>query len=70
MNFKKCGGIESLSRFGSNGANVMVEHKKIASKLKRNNTKIISILCHNHRFARAILPFFKERATFLMGKKN
>ena len=35
-------GVESLSGLGSVGASVMIGHKKVASKLKRNNPKIIS----------------------------
>ena len=57
----KCGGIESLSWFGSDGASIIIGHKKVVPKLKRDNTKIISIHCHNYRLAFAILPFFKKK---------
>ena len=49
--------VESLSGFGSDGASVIIGCKKVASKLKRDNSKIISIHCHNNRIAFAILPF-------------
>ena len=42
---EKCSEIESLSRFGSGESNVIIGHKKFASKLKRDNPKIISIYC-------------------------
>ena len=32
---EKCGGIECLTWFGSDGASVIIEHKKVASKLKK-----------------------------------
>ena len=54
---EKCGGVESLSAFGSDGASVMIGHKEVASKFKRNFSKI-SIHYHNRRLALAILPFF------------
>ena len=63
----KYGAVESLSGFGSDGTSVIIGRKKVASKLKRDNPKIISIHCHNYRLALAILSFFKE-STFL--KKN
>ena len=62
----KRGGVESLSVLGSNGVSVKIGHNEVASDLKRNNPKIISI--YNHRLALAILTFFKESAKFL--KKN
>ena len=31
---EKCGGVESLSWFGSDGISVIIEHKKVTSKLK------------------------------------
>ena len=34
---EKCGVVG----FGSNGASVIIRHKKVASKLKRDNPKII-----------------------------
>ena len=64
---EKCGGFESLCGFESD-ADKMIGHKEVASKLKRNNPKIISIHYHNHRLVLAILSFFKENATFLMKK--
>ena len=54
-----------MSGFESDKARVMIEHKKVASKLKRDSLKIISIQSDNHRFVSAMLPFFKEN-TFLM----
>ena len=65
---EKCGVVG----FGSNGASVIIRHKKVASKLKRDNPKIISIHCHNYRLALAILPFFKENPfpfSFLLRKR-
>ena len=32
---KKCGGVESLSEFGSDGASVTIGHKKLPQKLKK-----------------------------------
>ena len=32
---EKCGGVASLSRFGSDGASVIIGHKKVDSKLKK-----------------------------------
>ena len=58
---EKCGGVASLSGFGSDGASVIIEHKKVASKLKHDNPKMISILCHNYRLALAVIPFFKKK---------
>ena len=66
MKFKNVCEVESFSGFGSDGASVMFGNKGVASKLKRNNPKIISIFCHNHRLALTILTFFKESTTFLM----
>ena len=34
---EKCGGVESLSGFGSDGESIMIGGKEDASKLKRNN---------------------------------
>ena len=65
MKLGKCGRVESLSGFGSDGTSILIGHKKVASKSKWDNPKIISIHCDNHRLVLAILPFFKERA-FLM----
>ena len=45
---EKYGVVESLSRFRSDGASVMIGHKKVASKLNRDNTKIIAIHCQNY----------------------
>ena len=51
---EKCGGVE----FESDGATVINGHKK-ASKLKRDNPKIISIHCHNNRLLTfQCFPFF------------
>ena len=61
---EKCGEIG----FGRDEASIMIQHKKIALKLKWKNLKILSIHCHNYRLALAILPFFKE-STFLRKKK-
>ena len=61
--------VESLSLFESDGTNVVSGHKKVASKLKRVNTKIISIHCDNQRLALAIVFFFKE-SIFLMKNNN
>ena len=47
-----------MSGFGSNGASAIIGHKKVATKLKRDNPKIISICCHDYRLVLAILPFF------------
>ena len=58
---EKCGGVG----FENDKASVIIWHKKVVLKLKRNNAKMISILCHNYRLALAILPFFKE-STFLI----
>ena len=57
-----------VSGFGSDGASVIIGHKKVASKLKKINPKITSICCHYYRLALPILPFLKE-STFLMKKK-
>ena len=57
--------IENLRRFGSDVASVILGHKRVASKLKRDNRKIVAIHCDNHRLDPAILLFFKEN-TFLM----
>ena len=65
----KCGRVKSLSRYGSDGASVINGRKKVASKLKRDNPKIISIHCHNYRLDLAILPFFKE-SKFLVKNYN
>ena len=65
MKFEKCGGVVSLSRFGSDGASLTIGHKKVTSKLKWDNPKIMSIHCHNYRLALALLPFFNQSA-FLM----
>ena len=42
---EKCGGVKSLSRYGSDRESIMTECKEIASKLKRDNPKTISIYC-------------------------
>ena len=39
---EKCGGVESLSGFGSDGTSVTIGHQEVASKLKRNYPKIIT----------------------------
>ena len=57
---EKCGVVESFSGFGCDRSSVIIKHKKIASKLKRDSPKIISIHCDNHRLVSAIFPFFKE----------
>ena len=62
---EKCGGIG----FESDRASVIIGHKKVASKSKRDSIKIISIYCHNCRFEFAILSFFKK-SLFLMKKNN
>ena len=54
-----------VSGFGSDGASVIIGHKKVASKLKKINPKITSICCHYYRLALPILPFLKE-GTFLI----
>ena len=51
----KCVRVTSLSGFGSDGTKVIIGHEKAASKLKRDNLKIISIHCHNYRLSFAIL---------------
>ena len=56
---EKCGWIESLSGFESDEASIIIGHKKNASKLKRDNPKIISIHCDNHILALATFPFFR-----------
>ena len=61
---QKRGGVESLCGFGINGASVIIGHK-VASKLKIDNLKIISIHCDSYRLALAMLLFFKE-STFFM----
>ena len=38
---EKCGG----AGFGTDGASVIIGHTKVESKIKRENTKIISIHC-------------------------
>ena len=48
---EKYGRVESLSRFGNDGTSAMIWHKEIASKLKKDIYKIISIHCHNHELA-------------------
>ena len=58
---KKCDGIG----FESDGATIIIGHKNVTSKLKRNTTKMISIHNHNYRLALAILSSFKE-SIFLM----
>ena len=65
MKLKKCGGVESLSGFGSDGTSVIIGYKKVASKLKKDNPKILSIHCRNYRLALATFPFFNE-SEFLM----
>ena len=65
----KCGAIENLIRFESDGAIVIIGLKKVASKLKRDNPKIKSIHYHNYRLAFVTLPFFKE-SSFLMKNNN
>ena len=60
---EKCGRVESLCSFGSNGTNVIIGHKKAVSKLKRNNPKIISIHCDNHRLTLAML-FLQKKVHF------
>ena len=57
MNLKNVEGVESLNDFRSNGVNIINGHEKVASKLKRNNPKIISIHCHSYRLALANAPF-------------
>ena len=69
MKLKKYGGIASLPRFGSDGESVIIGHKKVDSKLKRINSKIISICYHYYRSAIAVLSFFKE-STNSYGKKK
>ena len=40
---EKCDKVESLSKFGSDGASLMIEHKQFASKLKtQNNIHLLS----------------------------
>ena len=62
---ENCSRVESLSGFGSGGASVIIGHKKVASKLKRNYLQIISIHCHNYRLAFTIFPFFKESSCLM-----
>ena len=40
---------------------VIIWRKKVASKLKKDNPKRISVHCHNYRLAFAILLFFKKK---------
>ena len=49
--------IENYGEIGfrSDGASVIIGHKKVASKLKTINTKITSIRCHYYRPALAKL---------------
>ena len=61
----KCYRVESLSGFGSDGANVIIGPKKVASKLKRDNPKVISIHCHNYRLAFAKLSLSLKKLHFL-----
>ena len=66
---EKYDGVESLSGIRSDGTRVIIGHKKIASKLKMDNPKIISIHCQNYRLTLAMLPFFKL-STFLLKNNN
>ena len=61
MKLEKCGEVESLSGFENDGASVIIGHKMIASKLKTDNPKIISIHCDNHRLALANSPFLQRK---------
>ena len=64
-----CGGVESLSGFGSDEVSVINGIKKVASKSKSDYLKIISIHYHSYALALAILPFIKE-SIFLMKSNN
>ena len=66
---EKCSGVENLRGFESDGASVILGHKKVVSQLKRDNHKIIYIHCHNYTLAIAILLFFNEN-TFLMKNNS
>ena len=56
---EKCDGVESLIKFGSDGTSVMIGCKEeVASKLKRDNPRIISMHCNNHRLSLTICSIF------------
>ena len=64
---EKYNGVESLIGFGSDGASVITEHKKVAPKFKRDNSKIISILCDNHRLGLA--KFLSSKKVHFLQKQ-
>ena len=67
-NIEKRSAIESLGWFGNNETSIIIGHKKVASKLKRDNSKMISIHYENHRLSLAML-LSSKKVHFLKKKK-
>ena len=53
-----------MSGFGSDGAAVMVgETSGVSTRIQEQNSKVISIHCHNHRLALATKESYEENSS-------
>ena len=69
MKFKNVMELKVWASLEMMGQVLMIEHKEVVSKIKKDNPKVISINCYKHKLALAI-PFSLKKSIFLMEKKK